>query len=276
MNMEATRDVTSPMLRYHGGKWKIAPAIIKNFPPHDIYVEPFGGGASVLLRKPRCPVEIYNDLDSDIVNLFKVYRDNGAELQRRLLATPYARQEYIEAFNQEPMDAIERARRTVVKSLMGFGSSAVTSIKASDSGFRSYAKPKQRVAVKFANYAEECGMFIQRMRGVIVENRDVMDLIPLNDGSNVLFYVDPPYVKSTRGDNCDDYRFEMDDSEHAALALILHNLKAKVCISGYRCQLYDRLYRGWTSLTFEVNDDSRKPREEVIWMNYPPPNRRLL
>jgi len=84
--------IDRPVLRYHGGKFRIAPWVIEHFPPHRTYVEPFGGAAGVLLQKPRAYSEIYNDLDSDVVNFFQVLRD-PAQLDRLLqacAATPYA------------------------------------------------------------------------------------------------------------------------------------------------------------------------------------------
>ncbi len=114
---------TRPIVRYHGGKWMLAQWIIAQFPAHRVYVEPFGGGGSVLLRKPRSYAEIYNDLDGEIVNLFLMARDHGEELRRALELTPFARVEFMESY--EPSEnPIEQARRTVARSFMGFGSNA--------------------------------------------------------------------------------------------------------------------------------------------------------
>lgn len=114
-----------PILRYHGGKWLLAPWIIQHLAPHHTYIEPFGGAASVLLRKARSYAEVYNDLDGDVVNLFRVARDRGEELRQALALTPFAREEF-EASYAETSDPLERARRMVVRSFQGFGSAAAS------------------------------------------------------------------------------------------------------------------------------------------------------
>lgn len=127
---EIIKMVGHPLVRYHGSKWRIAPWIISYFPRHRIYVEPFGGSCSVLLRKKRSEVEVYNDLDSEIVNLFRVVWDHGEELSRKVFLTPYSRDEFIKSFEQSE-DHIEQARRTIVRSFQGFGSGYITNTKGS-------------------------------------------------------------------------------------------------------------------------------------------------
>src|SRR5262245_58814798 len=105
-----------PVLRYHGGKWRLAPWIIEHFPEHRIYVEPYGGGASVLLRKSRAFAEVYNDLDGDVVNVFRVLRDraSAAALIRAIELTPWARDEFRLSY-RPASDPVERARRTIAR-----------------------------------------------------------------------------------------------------------------------------------------------------------------
>jgi len=122
--------VNHPLLRFHGAKFRLAPWIISHFPRHRIYVEPFGGSGSVLLRKKRSEVEVYNDLDGEIVNLFRVARDNGEELSRQIFLTPYSRDEFVKSFELSD-DPLEQARRTIVRSFQGFGSGYVTATKGS-------------------------------------------------------------------------------------------------------------------------------------------------
>ena len=121
---------TRPALRYHGGKWKLAPKLIELFPPHRVYVEPFGGGASVLLRKERSYAEVYGDLDDEVVNVFRMLRDRGPELLNLLRLTPFANAEFCDSFYPSGFP-LEQARRTIVRSFMGFGSASVTQYKHS-------------------------------------------------------------------------------------------------------------------------------------------------
>lgn len=104
--------VTRPVLRYHGGKWRLAPWIIQHFPPHRTYVEPYGGAASVLMRKPRSYAEVYNDLDGEVCSLFRVLREpaSAVELRRLVALTPFARDEFALSYVPSP-DPIEYGAR---------------------------------------------------------------------------------------------------------------------------------------------------------------------
>jgi DNA adenine methylase len=119
---------TRPALRWHGGKWKLAPWILTHFPRHRTYVEPFGGAASVLLRKARSHAEVYNDLDDWVVNLFQVLRNEAmaSRLIAQLRLTPFARSEFetVREIDEAVGDPVECARRLIIRSFMGFGSNA--------------------------------------------------------------------------------------------------------------------------------------------------------
>lgn len=255
--------LTRPALRWHGGKWVLAPWIIAQFPPHRIYVEPFGGGASVLLRKSRSYAEVYNDLDSEVVNFFRVVRDRGAELQQQLFATPFAREEFDEAYASSD-DPLERARRLVIRSFMGFGSNGharVTGFRANSN--RSGTTP----AHDWANYAEVFDRLVERLRGVVIENRPAIDVMRQQDSAETLHYVDPPYVFATRSDLSKDYAFELDDDDHRDLIAFLRTLKGAVVLSGYASAIYDDGLRDWTRLTRKALADGAAEREEVLWIN---------
>jgi DNA adenine methylase len=253
---------TRPIVRYHGGKWKLAPWIIDRLPPHRGYVEPFGGGASVLLRKVRSYAEVYNDLDSHIVNLFRVARDHGENLRRLLELTPFARDEF--ALSYEPTeDSLELARRTVVRSFMGFGSNAHNR----RTGFRSNSNRSGTTpAQDWRHYPDALAVIIDRLRGVVIERRDAVDVLIAHDGPDVLHYVDPPYVLSTR-DKGVDYGHEMNDQDHRRLAAVLRGLRGMVALSGYRSELYEELFVDWHREEANSRADKARPRIEVLWMN---------
>ncbi|SOB60601.1 D12 class N6 adenine-specific DNA methyltransferase [Pseudodesulfovibrio profundus] len=260
---------TRPVLRYHGGKWKLAPWIIKHLPPHKVYVEPYGGAASVLLQKPRVYAEVYNDLGDEVVNVFQVMREplQMEELKKQLTLTPFSEVEFFGAY-EAAEDPIEKARRTIVRSFMGFGSASSNAKYTTGfrgKSFRSGTSP----ANDWRNYPNALDWFCERLQGVTIRNKPALDLIPTLDREDVLFYVDPPYVRSTRckDSNGDVYAHEMDDAQHEDLAAALHDLKGKVVLSGYRCDLYEDLYGDWKSLDKDWFADGARERVETLWFN---------
>lgn len=262
--------VKRPLVRYHGGKFKLAPWIISHFPAHRVYVEAFGGGGSILLRKPRAHSEVYNDMDGDIVNLFRVVRDRGDELRRLLELTPFARTEYKEACETGGgIPEMELARRTVVRAFMGFGSASTS---GQQSGFRANNRGNgTNCAVDWKNYPAHLANIIQRLQGVVIENRPAIDVMQQQDEPNTLHYVDPPYLHSTRsagvglGNHC--YRFEMSDEEHYKLLEVILKLKGMVIISGYDNDLYNDLLKEWRTETRIALADGARPRIEKLWLS---------
>ena len=248
-----------PIIRFMGGKWMLAPWIISHFPAHRAYVEPFGGGGSVLLRKPRAYAEVYNDIDDELVNLFAIVRDRGDALRRQLELTPFARNEFLMSY--EPAhDSIERARRTVVRAFMGFGCNS-HGVKC---GFRANSnRSGSTPAHDWRNLPDAIGALTERLRGVVIENKDACEVMANHDTPQTLHYVDPPYVQKTRGKN--RYRFEMSESDHEDLAMTLNSLQGMVVLSGYRCDLYDTLYTGWPRAERKVYADGASPRTECLW-----------
>jgi DNA adenine methylase len=268
--MIATNAPTRPVCRYHGGKWKLAPWIISHFPEHRVYVEPFGGGGSVLLRKTRSYAEVYNDLDGEMVNLFRVARDSGQELTRRLALTPFARDEFHSAYESSD-DPIEQARQTVVKSFLGFGSDAIQRC----TGFRSNSNRSGTTpAHDWANLADAFPSIVQRLQGVVIENRAAVLVMLKHDAPDTLHYVDPPYVLSTRmlrTDSC-RYRHELTDEDHRELAVSLKQLKGMVIVSGYPSTLYNELFEGWKRLDRDAFADGAAARIECLWISPNTPN----
>lgn len=269
---------TRPALRYHGGKFRLATWILSHFPPHRVYVEPYAGAASCLLLKPPAYAEIINDLDGEVVNVFRVLRDPGQaqELARLLTLTPFAREEFVAAY--EPSDdPVEQARRTIIKTFMGMGSNSIHSnvgmrtmihTRNPKTGFRAVRLAGSSPASDFVTYPEQIERFCARLRGVVIENRDALSVIRQHDRQDTLFFVDPPYVHSTRYDPRHGYRHEMTDAQHRDLAAVLHQVQGLVVLAGYPGELYDReLYPRWQKVLKTSLKDRAKRAIECLWFN---------
>jgi DNA adenine methylase len=259
--------INRPVLRYYGGKFRLAPWIIEHFPEHRIYCEPYGGGGSVLLRKPRSYGEVYNDLDKSVVNVFRVLRDQPGQLEDLLRKTPFAREEF-ELSYRRGRTSLERARRTIVLSFMGFGSDSTT--RGGRTGFRNNSNRSGTTpAQDWASYPENISRFRERLEGVVIENRDAIVVMKSQDTFETLFYVDPPYVRSTRtSGNKAGYRFEMTDRQHQSLLAFLTGVKGMVVLSGYPSPIYLQLEEnGWIKIDSETLVFGNRPRTECLWMN---------
>lgn len=270
---------TRPALRWYGGKWRLAPWIIGHFPPHRVYVEPFGGAASVLLRKARAHAEIYNDLDDEVVTLFRVLRDpaQACELIRRIELTPFARAEFQDSW-QPTDDPVEIARHLCVRAMMGFGSNAHTSpVRGHRStGFRANSTRSGTVpAQDWRSYPAALRLIAERLQGVVIERRDAREVMAKHDGPETLHYVDPPYLADTRSpaNRYDQkyrmYRRELTDRDHEELLAFLRGLRGTVVLSGYAHAMYDQALAGWHRHEMATFADGARPRVEVLWVNRP-------
>lgn len=261
-----------PLLRWHGGKWLLAPWAIAQFPPHRIYVEPFGGAWSVGFRKPRAKAEVWNDLDGELVNLFGVLRsDRAAELVDSLRLTPFARDEFYAAYEQAE-DPVERGRRLIVRSFMGHGSDGASGQYRT--GFRANSKRSGSTpAVDWVNLPDSLTVAIARIAGVVIENRQAVQVMAAHDSPETLHFVDPPYLHETRAranrraDNGGVYRHELTDEDHLALLAFLPDLRGMVVLCGYPSPVYDAALPGWQRLDRAAMADGAKPRTEVLWLN---------
>lgn len=257
-----------PVLRYHGGKWKLAPWVLDHFPPHKVYVEPFGGGASVLLRKKRSASEVLNDLDDEVVGMFRVLRDmaSAQELSRRLALTPFARAEYEDWCYEEPVDAIDSAHRLICRSFMGMSSKGIWQRSGFDSrlngdGFLSRVNSLRAMPEVVLAVAE-------RLRGVLIERSDAVPLVGRFQREDCLIYCDPPYVRAARGSGSQVYRWDMSDAGHRRLAAAQRGNGSMVVISGYPCDLYDvELFGDWLRVERPHMADSARATTEVLWLN---------
>lgn len=264
---------TRPIIRYYGGKWKIAEWIISFFPQHRVYVEPFGGAGSVLMRKPPARIEIYNDLSNEVVNLFRVLRnpEHAAELRRLLELTPYSRQEWKDAY-VVVSDPIEQARRTIILSTMGHNGTKALTRKSN--GFRVSSTGYHCMPQQLINYTAGLDAYTERLKNVVIENRDAVEVMKHHDRASTLHYVDPPYLGKLRKDARNMYMEEIFTEEaHEALSVEIKRLQGFVVLSGYPCEQYRNWYEreGWTAYSMQTVTGAAKKgashSTEVVWLN---------
>lgn len=256
-----------PLIRYHGGKFRLADWIISHFPKHETYVEPFGGGASVLLSKSPSRMEVYNDLDNDVVNFFEVLRDqpSAIELAKQIELTPYSRTEFLNA-RADTDCKIEKARRLVIRAQMGFGSAGATK---GNTGFRlDTARGGSDIVTIWQRQPKIIIQAAARLKKVLIENRDAIKVIQDHDRIDTLFFVDPPYVLDTRNMGGKAYKHELTNADHEQLVGVLLNCKGKVILCGYDHPIYQRLK--WKKILKSVaaaGQSGSVLREEILWIN---------
>lgn len=249
-----------PLINYFGGKWRIAPWIISNFPEHKIYCEPFGGSLSVLLRKERSKREIVNDVDNELFNLYLVARDCGRELQEKLKLTPHHRTEY-KLSMQKSDDPIEQARRTIVRCYFGIGDSFLHNHNA----FRTSKTSNTSVASSFKNYADQFNDIIARLAGVTIENLPYEKMFEKYDSKETLWYLDPPYMLTTRSRKY-NYREDWSNLKHMSFLGEIKKLKGNVILSGYHSDVYSSELDGWKVHEKEALTQGAQKRTEVLWI----------
>ena len=261
-----------PPFTYFGGKIRLAERIVVLLPPHRHYVEPYAGSLAVLLAKPPVKLETVNDLDGDLVTFWRVLRSSPDELARVCALTPHARAELAEAW-QPTDDDVEIARRVWV--ILSQGRSAT--LRDAKTGWKHFVDPGGTTVGMpgyLAAYVDRLAAVAQRLASVSLECMPALDLVAKYGAhDDVLLYVDPPYLGSTRGWGL-NYRHEMKDPvDHRALADALHAARAAVVVSGYPSDLYDlELYPGWDRHTMAAttgNASGDRTRTEVLWSNRP-------
>jgi DNA adenine methylase len=253
--------ITSPVT-WLGGKARLAPKIIEFFPKHHTYCEPFGGSAAVLLAKESSPIEVFNDIDRGLVNLFQVLRDSRSfkKLCRSLTATLYARAEF-ELSKQKSDDPVEAARRLMVRQRQSFSGKGTVwsySIEESAVGIRSWRK------------GVDCLPAVhRRFRDVQIECEDWRTVMYRYDSPETLYFLDPPYHPDTRVGG--GYRHELTKQDHKELIARLLKIRGMVVLSGYNHETYKPLERaGWKRVDYHVRthaSDYRARRVESVWLS---------
>jgi len=260
-------------LRWYGGKYSHLDWLLPLLPKAHHFCEPFGGSAAVLLNREPSPVETYNDIDGDVVTFFKVLRDKPEALIEKLYMTPFSREELKKAWevrNRKDLTDGERARLFFVRAEQVRTGLAQTSSPGRWAWCVLTSRRNMSGAVsRWLNRIDALWLVAQRLRRVQIENRDALDVIKQYDSPQTLFYLDPPYPHEARGDP-HAYGYEMTEEEHEKLSKILHSLKGKVALSGYRCSLTDSLYGDWIRIEAptKIAHSIKEKRTESLWINY--------
>lgn len=259
------------IMKYPGSKWSMSDWIISFFPPHHSYLEPFFGSGAVLFNKPRSNIETVNDLDDNVINLFEWIKKDPEKLAHEIYFIPYARQVYERAFAVVPEDSLKKAVNFYIRLNMGHGFRT----NGEKVGWKNdvQGREKSYASQDWCNLPQKILQAAERLRGVQIENKPAMELIPRFNFENVLIYCDPPYMLMTRHGK--QYRCEMEDKEHENLLEVLLAHKGKVVISGYDTDLYRTMLKGWNRHETVAYSQVCSKKKEVLWMNYIPPGRQL-
>jgi DNA adenine methylase len=269
-----------PPLKWYGGKHYLAEWIISQFPEHRIYLEPFGGGASVLLKKPSVEVETYNDLDLRLTRFFRVLRDHGDEFVKRVSLILYSQIEFDSAVSEYPLGAgdIEKAISDFVRwrqSFAGKGQSWSYTTSRARGGMAGDVNA-------WWTAIDALPQVIARIRRVQIICQSAFKAIPRFDHEEALIYCDPPYVHASRCQQSTSvYHTEMSDDDHRKLALLLAKCKGAVILSGYETPLYNELYQGWKKVTRTIanhaSGGNQKNRQtECLWIKDARPRKKTV
>lgn len=267
------------VIPYVGGKYFMIKHLLPLIPPHNIYVEVFGGAANLLLNKPPSTIEVYNDINSELVTLFRVIRDKDKleELKRLLYLTPFSRDEYNHLLNQDisSLSDVERAYR--------FYYICRTSFNGIPGRSFAYPTPGRNRTISYLNSIDKLDLIYERFKYITIENDSFEKIIPRYDYPDTLFYLDPPYIPDTRKDNR-FYQHEMSYEQHEQLVSLLLNIKGMCIFSCYMHDMYNILiennwgvieiesvahvkgYRKYTPEHIKIKKLNDK-RTEVIFLN---------
>lgn len=248
------------ILHYPGSKWSLADWIISFMPDHITYLEPFFGSGAVLFSKKRSQLETINDIDGEVINLFKIIRERPEELAHAIKFTPHSREEYYLSY-ENAVDKLERARRLIVRLWQGRGGKT-----AHRTGWRSMIETNGPLpGEEWLRFPEKIAVVAERLKGVQIENQSALQLIERYSRQNVLIYADPPYILSTR--TTTSYRYEMTNDDHLELLDVLDNHPGPVLLSGYINSLYSNRLAHWRIETRKAKAEGGASREEVLWIN---------
>lgn len=257
---------------FYGGKFSHLGWLLPLLPRCRHYCEPFGGSAAVLLNREPSPIETYNDIDGEVVNFFRVLREQKERLIEVIGLTPFAREEFYRSLSpaEAGLTDLERARRFYVRARQARTGLAQTASLGRWANCKNTSRNGMSgVISRWLGAVEDLPAIALRLLRVQIENRPAVEVIRLYDDRDTLFYCDPPYVHAARSDRR-AYGYEMSDEEHRELARLLGTIRGKAAVSGYRCELMDELYKGWRRHDAPAKNchSVKKPRREALWTNY--------
>ena len=258
---------------WYGGKFSHLDWLLPLLPECTHYCEPFAGSGAILLNRKPSPVETYNDIDGEVVNFFRVLRQENERLIAAIGLTPFSREEFAIACELDPeLSDFERARRFYVRARqVRTGLAQTASIGRWANCKNTSRAGMSGVVSRWLGGVEALEWIAQRLLRVQIENRPAIDIVKLYDSKETLFYCDPPYIHATRGDTS-SYGFEMTDKQHEELAKVLNTVEGKVAISNYDCDLMNDLYRDpkWKKIYSpeKTIHSTKDKRQEILWVNY--------
>lgn len=257
--------MTGPVLRYPGAKWRIAEWVCGHMPEHGTYIEPFFGSGAVFFTKEPSAIQIINDLDGDVINLFQVIRDQPQELAELIELTPWSRDEYgicSKGIRNPETSALERARQLIVLGWQSFGGKKITT----PTSWRLREGSGQNPLSAWNKVPDRIRQVAERLKGAQIENRPAVKIITRFNNPEVLIYADPPYLGESRTLNL--YRHEMHKAEeHLELLDALLSHLGPVLLSGYPSDLYDIQLKTWKRVETSAVAQSGAQRTEVLWLN---------
>lgn len=256
---------------WYGGKYSHLDWLLPLLPQCHHYCEPFGGSAAVLLNRPPSPIETYNDLDGEVVNFFRVLREQKEHLVEVIGLTPFSREEFHIACQplEKGVSNLERARRFFIRARQVRTGLAQTASLGRWANCKNTSRAGMSgVVSRWLGSIEQLPGIAERLLRVQIENRPALEVIALYDSPQTLFYCDPPYVHQSRGD-AKAYGYEMTDGDHVRLAAGLSKIKGQCVLSGYHNDLYNDLYKDWRRIEAPAKHchSVKKTRQEVLWIN---------
>ena len=257
---------------WYGGKYNHLDWLLPLLPEAHHYCEPFGGSGAVLFNRPSSPVETYNDLDGEVVNFFRVLREQKDELVTQIALTPFSREEYFLAVSdyQHEVSPLKRALRFFIRARQSRTGLAQTASLGRGANCKNTSRAGMSgVVSRWLGSVEGLPEIAARLLRVQIENRPAKDVINLYDHEDTLFYCDPPYPHASRGDT-KSYGYEMADADHVVLSRALHKIQGRAAVSGYQCDLLNDLYSDWELHLAPPKQSHaiKQIRQEALWTNF--------